>query len=98
MLQRKMVFPVDLDRFAAERLEGWTGILPFISPQSRGWKLGMYLLLEFQHPDVVNIAALACFGGHEPLGNRQGIYISVQRFRRAINGLSGRRLDRLSID
>lgn len=96
MLRRQMVLPLNLNRLPAKSLDGWTGILPLIAPQSRGRKLRMQLSCEFQNTNAILIPSFARALRRQSLGNRQRVDISFQRARLAIDRL-GNRLARLII-
>jgi len=88
MLRGELVLPPDYDWPVPQCLDGWTGIVPIISPQLRGWKLRMHLLSEFQHANVVLNPVLTRALRHKSLWNRKWIYISIERVWRPISRLS----------
>ena len=86
----QMILPLNYDWLVPLRLDRWTGILSFISPEFRRWQLRMHLLLEFQHANAILNPIRARALRHQPFRERQWIYISVQESRLAIGRLKNR--------
>jgi len=90
MPRRQMVLPLNYDRPVPLRLDRWTWILSFISPEFRRWQLRMHPLREFEHADAIMNPILTRGQRYQSFRKRQWIYISVQQTRLAINRLCSR--------
>lgn len=90
------VLPMNHDWLAAARFKGGAGVLAFKSPQSCRRKLRVQLLCELEHADAVFPSAPVNARRSQSQRNRQRVDVPIQRCRRALNSIEGRKFRGLS--